>query len=346
MNDIFISYAREDLERARRLAAALVAQGWSVFWDQTIPPGKTWHEVIGTALQEARCVIVVWSEMSIQKDWVREEAEEGKSRKILVPVLFDKVRPPMGFRSVQAASLVDWDGSLMADGFQQLVSAVAGIIGPPKILGEPPASPPEVETSHAGIPVSPPTPKPAPPPIAKLETSPPPELPEETVQAPRRTVWIAGLTVAIAVVIGVFLMRMESPRAPDSAQQSKPQASSPPSVEPQPREAERVQAPEAEVHGPPTRMKEKREQPPRSFATPYGMARRARRWSRSRRVHLGWEISQAAAILPSDRSIRFASVNPSLLAAMRPRSKSMTGLPRLLVDTYRAILDGDGANGR
>lgn len=111
MNDIFISYAREDLERTRRLAAALEAQGWSVFWDQRIPPGKTWHAVIGAALQEARCVIVAWSEMSIQKDWVREEAEEGKARKILVPVLFDRVRPPMGFRSVQAASLVDWDGA-------------------------------------------------------------------------------------------------------------------------------------------------------------------------------------------------------------------------------------------
>ena len=30
MSDIFISYAREDLDRARRLASALESRGWSV----------------------------------------------------------------------------------------------------------------------------------------------------------------------------------------------------------------------------------------------------------------------------------------------------------------------------
>jgi hypothetical protein len=29
-----------------------------VFWDRTILPGKTWRQVIDTALHEARCVIV------------------------------------------------------------------------------------------------------------------------------------------------------------------------------------------------------------------------------------------------------------------------------------------------
>ncbi len=60
---------------------------------------------------------------------MREEAEEGKERKILVPVLFDKVKPPMGFRSIQAASLVDWDGIPNAVAFRQLVNAVADILG-------------------------------------------------------------------------------------------------------------------------------------------------------------------------------------------------------------------------
>jgi hypothetical protein len=132
VSDIFISYAREDLGRAKQLAKALEDQGWSVFWDQYIPPGKTWHEVIGTTLQEARCVIVAWSEVSIQKDWVREEAEEGKARKVLVPVFFDEVRPPIGFQSIQAASLVGWDGHPNADAFRQLVGAIADIIGLPK----------------------------------------------------------------------------------------------------------------------------------------------------------------------------------------------------------------------
>jgi TIR domain len=43
LSDIFISYAREDLRRAKQLAEALKAQGWSVFWDRTIPAGKSWQ---------------------------------------------------------------------------------------------------------------------------------------------------------------------------------------------------------------------------------------------------------------------------------------------------------------
>ncbi len=47
MNDIFLSYASEDRERLRPLIAALGAEGWSVFWDRTIPTGKSWRQFIG-----------------------------------------------------------------------------------------------------------------------------------------------------------------------------------------------------------------------------------------------------------------------------------------------------------
>jgi len=42
MADVFLSYAREDQAFAQRLAQALEAEGFSVWWDRTIPPGKTW----------------------------------------------------------------------------------------------------------------------------------------------------------------------------------------------------------------------------------------------------------------------------------------------------------------
>jgi TIR domain len=78
VSDIFISYAREDLRRAKQLAEAFEAQGWSVFWDRYIPPGETWHAVIDRELQAARCVVVAWSKASIQSGWVYEEADEGR----------------------------------------------------------------------------------------------------------------------------------------------------------------------------------------------------------------------------------------------------------------------------
>ena len=76
MSDIFLSYASEDQARAKKLAAALEAQGWTVFWDLTIPPGQSWQQVTSSQLNAARCVVVAWSKASIQSRWVREEAEK------------------------------------------------------------------------------------------------------------------------------------------------------------------------------------------------------------------------------------------------------------------------------
>jgi hypothetical protein len=128
VSDIFLSYAREDLPRVKPVVDALEARGWSVWWDRTIPPGKTWDEVIETALSEARCVIVLWSRDSVQSDWVRTEADEGKHRGILVPALLDTVNIPLAFKRIQAANLVDWQGKLPHAGFDEFARAVEGVL--------------------------------------------------------------------------------------------------------------------------------------------------------------------------------------------------------------------------
>ena len=108
MAQIFISYSREDEERIQPLVLALENEGWSVFWDRRIPAGQTWRDYIGKALDDAGCVIVVWSCHSIISNWVCDEADEAKRRGVLLPILLDAVEPPMGFRSFQASDLTDW----------------------------------------------------------------------------------------------------------------------------------------------------------------------------------------------------------------------------------------------
>ncbi|MCO6434454.1 toll/interleukin-1 receptor domain-containing protein [Nitrosomonas nitrosa] len=121
MTQIFISYAREDETRILPLVRALENQGWSVFWDRRIPAGQTWRSYIGNALNDASCVIVIWSQHSIASSWVSEEAEIGKRRGNLVPVLLDSVEPPIGFRSIQAADLTAWLPGNSSSHFEQLL---------------------------------------------------------------------------------------------------------------------------------------------------------------------------------------------------------------------------------
>ncbi len=124
MSDIFISYAHEDQERVKPIVNVLEKHGWSVFWDKTIPPGKTWDNYIGKALEESPCVLVVWSHSSIQSDWVKEEAEVAKKKGLLVPLFLDTVEPPMGFRRIHAADLSDWKNNKAHQGFQLLIGAI------------------------------------------------------------------------------------------------------------------------------------------------------------------------------------------------------------------------------
>ncbi len=129
MSDIFISYASEDRARAEVLASALERQGWSVWWDREIPPGKPFPEVIKEAIDEAKCIIVLWSKTSVKSDWVQNEAAEGARRKILVPVLIDDVEIPFEFRRLQTASLVDWNGRTPHKEFDRLLEAIRAIVG-------------------------------------------------------------------------------------------------------------------------------------------------------------------------------------------------------------------------
>ena len=133
MSDIFLSYAKEDRPKVRRLARSLEQLGWTVFWDPEIPAGQTWREVIDTEIKSARCVVVTWSRRSVGSHWVLEEAEIGRQRHVLIPILIDGVLPPLGFQSLQAADLSDWEGTVTAPSFARLVSSIAGILGsPPK----------------------------------------------------------------------------------------------------------------------------------------------------------------------------------------------------------------------
>ena len=129
MYNIFFSYSSEDRERLRPLVSILENQGWDVFWDRDIPAGQTWRTYIGNAIDNADCIITVWSETSIGSQWVADEADEGKKRNMLLPILLDSVEPPMGFRSIQAVDLSSWRGGSESAAVDDLLVAVRRTLG-------------------------------------------------------------------------------------------------------------------------------------------------------------------------------------------------------------------------
>ena len=143
--DIFVSYAREDQTQVALVVAALEAHGWSVFWDRRIPAGQTWRSHIGRALNQAHCVVVAWSEHSIQSDFVIEEAARGQRRHILVPVLLDLVDPPLGFGEIHAADLSGWSPERPSPAFDNFLADLGAVLGAPQQGPSPPS--PAAETS-------------------------------------------------------------------------------------------------------------------------------------------------------------------------------------------------------
>jgi len=125
MPDVFISYAREDRERARVLAEALQARGWSVWWDRKIVAGQAFDKTIEEQLEAAKSVVVLWSEHSIGSEWVRNEAGMASEREVLVPALIDDVKQPLEFRRRQAADLTRWTGDPADPEFNGLCDGIA-----------------------------------------------------------------------------------------------------------------------------------------------------------------------------------------------------------------------------
>ena len=125
----FVSYKREDREKVRRLVEALQAKGWSVWWDTRIGAGESWDRVIEREVEAAGCVVVVWSKASVESDWVRQEAREGRERGCLVPVSIDATRPPLEFRSVQTTDLARWRADAADPAFLDVCEGVRRVLG-------------------------------------------------------------------------------------------------------------------------------------------------------------------------------------------------------------------------
>lgn len=129
MARIFLSYAREDVETARKLAGVLTDAGQAVWWDRHVHGGANFGNEIDRELKNAQIVIVLWSQASIASAWVQDEAAEGRDSGRLVPAILDSVKPPLGFRQLQCIDLGAWQKHDEQEPMEDLLDAVAKIAG-------------------------------------------------------------------------------------------------------------------------------------------------------------------------------------------------------------------------
>ena len=125
----FLSYARPDQEQAAKLAKALEARGFAVWWDALIEGGAAFTESIESALDASDAVVVAWSRASVGSDWVRDEAAKGRDQRKLVPVSLDGTEPPLGFRQYQSINLSRWQGDPASAEISSLARAIHAATG-------------------------------------------------------------------------------------------------------------------------------------------------------------------------------------------------------------------------
>lgn len=121
---VFLSYAREDAEHARRLFLALREAGLNPWFDkESLLPGQNWRSAVRDAIRESRFFIALLSSNSVsKKGYVQKELKDAlavleeypASSVFIIPVRLDDCEPSYaGIRELHWVDLFEgWDKGL------------------------------------------------------------------------------------------------------------------------------------------------------------------------------------------------------------------------------------------
>ncbi len=108
--DVFVSYARADRALVEPMLARLRELVVTYWIDDFLVPGEPFDRRIDLQVGSCRAHIVAWSPRSVESDWVRSEADKGRHRGTLVPILLERCDIPMPFGQIHATDLSHWSG--------------------------------------------------------------------------------------------------------------------------------------------------------------------------------------------------------------------------------------------
>jgi TolB-like protein len=124
--DIFLSYAHNDAETARRFADAFRGEGFDVWWDDELRSGEVFDQTIEAALRAAKAVVVLWSPHSVNSRWVRAEATLADRNRTLVPVTIAPCERPIIFELTHTVDLSRWTGDITDAAWRELLRDIRG----------------------------------------------------------------------------------------------------------------------------------------------------------------------------------------------------------------------------
>lgn len=131
MTDVFISYKREERARCLSIHDALVELKLSVWFDAHIEPGTDFDREIEREVRAAKVVLVLWSALAADSDWIRAEARTGRQGERLVAARLDDCLPPLEFASVQAVDLFGPSDFRTSEEWRQIVQRIGRLVGRP-----------------------------------------------------------------------------------------------------------------------------------------------------------------------------------------------------------------------
>lgn len=98
--NVFISYSSKDKAIASVIVDDLREQGFTVWQDElTIQPGMKLREAIHEGIQKSSCILVIFSNNSLNSNWVVNELDGAmlreirEGRSLVLPVLIGKIDP-------------------------------------------------------------------------------------------------------------------------------------------------------------------------------------------------------------------------------------------------------------
>jgi len=98
--DVFLSYSSKDRALVEKLATELEGKRISVWYDRGLIAGQPFRDVLQKRIEATKAVVVLWTENSVDSDWVRSEASLALRDKKLVCLRDPKLqlaRIPMPF---------------------------------------------------------------------------------------------------------------------------------------------------------------------------------------------------------------------------------------------------------